>query len=61
MNDIVMDQIPELNEMARWLELLNLYDAPKPKSDLIMEQVSNSSSFTKFFALLEYNRKNLAL
>lgn len=39
LNEIVIDQIPVLNEMLRYLEHLSLFDAPIPKHGILIEQV----------------------
>ncbi|XP_054707337.1 zinc finger MYND domain-containing protein 10-like [Uloborus diversus] len=39
LSGFVTDQMPILNELVRFLEHLNIFDAPTPKSDLIIEQI----------------------
>ena len=40
MTEILLDQIPVLGNMQRYLENLSIMDPPPVKQDLILEQVS---------------------
>ncbi|GFR28323.1 zinc finger MYND domain-containing protein 10 [Trichonephila clavata] len=39
LNDVIIEQIPVLRELLRFLEHLSLFDAPVPKRGVIIEQV----------------------
>nr|XP_042896170.1 zinc finger MYND domain-containing protein 10 [Parasteatoda tepidariorum] len=39
LNDVIFDQIPILNELLRFLEYLSMFEAPIPKTGIIIEQV----------------------
>lgn len=52
LTDVLIDQLPNLVEMQRFLSYLAVTEPAPPKKDLILEQVSCGFSFTSAAALL---------
>lgn len=52
LTDVLIDQLPNLVELQRFLSHLAVTEPAPPKKDLILEQVSCGSSFTSPAALL---------
>lgn len=52
LTDVLIDQLPNLVEMQRFLSYLAVTDPAPPKKDLILEQVSCGFSFTSTAALV---------
>lgn len=52
LTDVLIDQLPNLVEMQRFLSHLAVTEPAPPKKDLVLEQVSCSSSSTSPAALL---------
>ena len=40
MNEVLLDQIPSLIDLQRYLEQLSIIEPPAMKKDIILEQVS---------------------
>lgn len=46
MNEMLLDQLPVLVEMQRYLEQLSMMEPPAVKKELLLEQVHNYSVLT---------------
>ena len=46
MNEMLLDQLPVLVEMQRYLEQLSMMEPPAVKKELLLEQVFTFSFFT---------------
>ena len=47
MNEVLLDQIPSLMDLQRYLEQLAIMETPAIKRDIILEQVNNIRDCTE--------------
>ena len=47
MNEVLLDQIPSLIDLQRYLEQLSIMEPPAMKKDIILEQVSDFKCLCK--------------
>ena len=47
MNEVLLDQIPSLIDLQRYLEQLSIMEPPAIKKDIILEQVNESCLILK--------------
>ena len=49
MNEVLLDQIPSLMDLQRYLEQLSIMEPPAIKKDIILEQVRRKSKRESLF------------
>ena len=54
MNEVLLDQIPSLIDLQRYLEQLSIMEPPAMKKDIILEQVSCLNLCAWLFSLINF-------